>query len=107
MKLHLTVLSVLLYIFLFVMFPFFWFRRSNFGSVWPEEPSLVFMDYWCKILKSWSPFSVGSLVSLSPGLGAHDEQRSLMVLINDDDEILIPLGSVKCIICVNAMYFII
>ena len=42
-----------------------------------------------KILPSWSAFSVGSLVSLSPGLGAHDEQRGLRALIHDDDAILI------------------
>ena len=40
-------------------------------------------------MPSWSAFSVGSLVSLSPGLGAHDEQRSLRALIYDDDAILI------------------
>ena len=40
-------------------------------------------------MSSWSAFSVGSLVSLSPGLGAHDEQRSLRALIYDDDAILI------------------
>ena len=39
--------------------------------------------------ESWLfPFSGGSLVSLSPGLGAHDEQRSLRALIHDDDAIL-------------------
>ena len=42
-------------------------------------------------MPSWSAFSVGSLVSLSPGLGAHDEQRSLRALIYDDDAILIKI----------------
>ena len=85
MKLNKTVLSVLLCIFI-VMLCSFLLGSAGRTSVQGGHRNPVSL-LW--IIPSWSAFSIGSLVSLSPGLGAHDEQRSLRALIHDDDAILI------------------